>query len=574
LASDFNSGGWLLAIGSKRKGALRGRTAAVGDDVWAEAKRQARELDKVLDGSDLRRALTARAAAELNLSTRQVYNLLKRYAVLRTIASLLPRRRGLRAKRLSAGVEAIVAATLKEKWMIKEAPPLAPIVDEIRARCAATGERPPSYVSVQRRIALLFDDLSVAKARTSNARHVRRLKARPGYISAARPLAVCQIDHTPTDIQFVEVIDAVGTFVGRAYLTLLVDVFSRAILGFCLTLERPKSLSVALCMAQALCPKDAWLAARGLADYVWPMFGRPETLVVDGGKEFKGGAFARGCKDYGIAIRPRHRGNVHQGGVVERLLGALNGVIGALPGRTGRSVADRDGYPSEAMARLTFADLERCVALAVLDHNLRQNEKTLSAPMSEWTARAAELPRRADDPLQALIAFLPGGERRLTPQGVSFEALDYYAPWLGELVPERDRLGMLEVRGDPRDLSHIYVRHPHTGLFQPAPRRDGRIEPITLWEHKRNRAARRAAAGRTPEMKVALRRAISEIASAAQRPAKVSRAGSPKKSILRAAARSAHAMSADKPYRAMAPGAPPALEHPEREKRALPVEEW
>jgi putative transposase len=341
-----------------------------------------------------------------------------------------------------------------------------------------------------------------------------------------------------------------------------------------LTLEKPKSLSVALCMAQALCPKEAWLAARGLAQYAWPMFGRPETLVVDGGKEFKGDAFARGCKEYGIAIRPRHRGNVHQGGVVERLLGALNGVIGALPGRTGRSVADRDSYPSEAKARLTFGDLERCVALAVLDHNLRQNEKTLIAPMSEWTARAAELPRRGDNVLQVLIAFLPGGERRLTPQGVSFEALDYYAPWLGELVPERDRLGMLEVRADPRDLSHIYVRHPHTGLFQPAPRRDGRMEPITLWEHKRNRAARRASAGRPPEMKVALRRAISEIAAAAQRPAKVRPAGSATKSVLRAAARSAHATSADKPYRAMAPDAPAALEHPPREKRALPVEEW
>jgi putative transposase len=162
----------------------------------------------------------------------------------------------------------------------------------------------------------------------------------------------------------------------------------------------------------------------------------------------------------------------------------------------------------------------------------------------------------------------------LTPQGVSFGALDYYAPWLGKLVPERDRLGMLEVRGDPRDLSHIYVRHPHTGLFQPAPRRDGRMEPITLWEHKRNRAARRAAAGRSPEMKVALRRAISEIADAAQRPSKISRAGSATKSALRAAARSAHAMSADKPYRAMAPDAVPSLEHLPREKRALPMEEW
>jgi putative transposase len=130
------------------------------------------------------------------------------------------------------------------------------------------------------------------------------------------------------------------------------------------------------------------------------------------------------------------------------------------------------------------------------------------------------------------------------------------------------------VRGDPRDLSHIYVRHPHTGLFLPAPRRDGRMEPITLWEHKRDRATRRAAGGRTPEMKVALRRAISEIAGAAQRPAKVLRTASATKSVLRAAARSAHAESADKPYRAMAPDAPAAPEHPPREKRALLVEEW
>ena len=75
-------------------------------------------------------------------------------------------------------------------------------------------------------------------------------------------------------------------------------------------------------------------------------------------------------------------------------------------------------------------------------------------------------------------------------------------------------------------------------------------------------------------MKVALRRAISEIASAAQRPAKVLRAGSATKAALRAAARSAHAEDADKPYRAMTPDTPAALEHPPREKRALPVEEW
>ena len=233
-------------------------------DAFAEAKRQARAFDKVLDGSGPRRALIARAAAEVNLTSRQVYNLLKRYAAERTVSPLLPRRGNSRAKRLNESVEAIIAATLREQWLVEEAPPLAPVVEEIRARCSTAGERPPSYIAVQTRIPLLFDAMTIAKARSANPKHVRRLKPRPGYITAPHPLAVCQIDHTPADIHFVEVVNDAGVFVGRPYLTIVVDVFSRAILGFCLTIEKPSSLPVALCLAQALCPKDAWLGARGL----------------------------------------------------------------------------------------------------------------------------------------------------------------------------------------------------------------------------------------------------------------------------------------------------------------------
>lgn len=556
---------------TKRREALRGRTVLV-DDVRAEAKRQARELDKVLDGSDPRRTLIARAAAALDLTTRQIYNLLKRYAPERTMSSLLPHRHGPRAKRLSERVEGIIATTLREHWLVLEAPPLKPVVDEIRARCAEAGERPPSYVAVQQRIPRLFDDATIAKARSTNPAHLRRFKARPGYITAMRPLAVCQIDHTPADIHFVEVVDDTGAFVGRPYLTLTVDVFSRAILGFCLTLERPSSLSVALCMAQVLCRKDDWLAARGLSLYAWPMLGRPETLVVDGAKEFKGKAFARGCGEYGVTIRPRHRGNVHQGGVVERLLGKLNGVLRTLPGRTGRSIADRDGYPAEERACLTFTDLERCIALAILDHNRLPIEKTLIVPNEEWRARSHTLTRHNDDPSQVLINFLPGGERRLTPQGVSVHAIDYYAPWLGELVPDRDRLGKLEMRYDPRDLSHIYLRHPRSLAFLPLGRRDGRLTPLTLWEHERDRAMRRALAGGGPQTRVELRRVIRAIGAQARRPAAGS-TGASMKSARRAAARSALAAAAAKP-RQLAPEVSAAAEHSVRERRLLPVEEW
>lgn len=371
---------------------LQGQTSKAGsqipDEQWSTARRIARALDKILDDSGPRLTATARAAAELRLTSRQIYNLLARYRVDRTVTALLPRTAETRRKRLPTEVEEIVGTTLRKQWLTLEAPPLAPVVAEIRARCEEAGLALPSYVTVARRIPALFSPEEIAKKRSANPKHLLRLKPRPGYIHTQNALDVCQIDHTPTDINFVEVVDGAGVFVGRPYLTIVTDVATRAILGFCLTLEKPSVLSVALCLAQAMCPKDAWLSSRKLG-HAWPIFGRPRMLVTDSAKEFKGHAFQRGCDDYGIRIRYRDRGRVHQGGVVERLLGKLNAVLTTYPGSSGRSVADRDEYPSERRACLSFTDLECCVALAVIDHNLQENPKTLKDIRPARTRRSS-----------------------------------------------------------------------------------------------------------------------------------------------------------------------------------------
>jgi hypothetical protein len=110
---------------------------AVRDDDWLQAQRYARELGKVLDGAGPRRLAIARAAAELDLTTRQIYHLRKRYASDRSVSALLPQKSRPRRKRLAGEVEAIIAVTLREHWLVLEAPPLAPVVAEIRARCSA-----------------------------------------------------------------------------------------------------------------------------------------------------------------------------------------------------------------------------------------------------------------------------------------------------------------------------------------------------------------------------------------------------------------------------------------------------
>ncbi len=530
---------------------------------WAAARRLADQLDRILEGYGSRKSAIDRAAAELRLSSRQIYNLLARYRTDRTVTALLPRTSGPRRKRISADVEAIVARTLQEQWLTLEAPPLAPVVAEIRARCEEAGLSQPSYVTVARRIPELFSAETIARKRSANPKHLLRLKPRPGYIHATNPLDVCQIDHTPTDVNFVEVIDGAGVFVGRAYLTLVSDVATRAILGFCLSLEKPSVLSVALCLAQAICPKDGWLASRDIR-HDWPMYGRPRLLVADSAMEFKGHAFQRGCDEYGIRIRYRDRARVHHGGVVERLLGKLNGVLATLPGTTKRSVAARDEYPAEHRARLSFSELERCVVLAILDHNRHQNPKTLNIPVKEWEQRASGHPHIIDDQHHVLLSFLPAGQRQLSPQGISLFALHYYSSWIGRLVPERDRLSKLEVRYDPRNISQIFVRDPETQVFRAVERRDGVVASITLWEHRAERARRRDLSGRSSVEIVSLRREMTTIANTAGL----------SKRRLRNAARGIYAAPAEKRMAETSESVPIQTIQQERPKARLQVEDW
>ena len=540
-------------------------TREPSDEAWSKATRIARELDRILDGQEPMWNAVARAASELRLSTRQVYNHLSRYRAERRVSSLLPKTNGARRARISPAVEEIIAETLRDMWLRPEQPDLSPIVEEIRARCASEKLDPPAYVTVAKRIPHLFTPEEIARKRHTDGSKLRRLKARPGYIRAKHALDVVQIDHTPADIQFVDVIDGQGLFVGRPYLTIAADVATSAIIGFCLTLEHPSRLSVALCLAQTMCEKEDWMAERDI-DHAWPMYGRPRKIVVDSAMEFRSASFARGCAEYGIAIETRNKGTVHRGGVVERLLGKVNTVLRSLPGKTGRSIVDRDDYPSGERARLSFADLERCITLAIIDHNLSQNARKLTVPADEWVHKRREAIAPADTPIDVLLNFLPNKSRRISPQGISLFAIDYFDPWLGPLIARRDRLDALDIRYDPRDVSHIYLKDPETGAWRPVGRRDGVSEPITLWQHKAERSRMRTSGQRPIEDKTVIRR---EIAATVE-------ASASKKRRLRDLTRSKHATEVPKPSQSLSPSPAPAREgpNPNRPKRVFSVEDW
>lgn len=275
------------------------------------------------------------------------------------------------------------------------------------------------------------------------ARSLReRIKAREGAGAAdnqfrhvtiglrtERPLQMVQIDHTKVDLMLVD--DVTRACIGRPWLTLVLDVHTRLVLGLYLSLEAPSATSVALAIAQAALPKTAWLRDRAI-ELTWPGHGLPELVHVDNGPEFHSRAFERGCQQHGIRVEYRPPATPRFGGHIERLMGTLMGRVHALPGSTASDVVARGTYDAEARAVLTFREFERILALEVLGpyHN-ELHAAVGCTPAAAWADGASRVTLR--DPADAESSFETSGHSRSGSSGATGSACSTSsirtAPW-------------------------------------------------------------------------------------------------------------------------------------------------
>lgn len=220
------------------------------------------------------------------------------------------------------------------------------------------------------------------------------------------------------DIQLVD--DLARAPLGRPWLTVLLDVYSRSVLGFTVSFDAPSAAGVALAIAQGLLPKATWLAERELT-LTWPTHGAPRTLHLDNGPEFHARAFQRGCQQHGIRIEYRPPATPRFGGHIERLTGTLMTRVHALPGTTASNAVARGDYPSEANAVLTLREFERILALEVLGPDHHDIHSALGiTPAAAWTTgiAAAGSPRLPADPHPFVLDFLPFKDRVVRREGV------------------------------------------------------------------------------------------------------------------------------------------------------------
>jgi putative transposase len=79
---------------------------------------------------------------------------------------------------------------------------------------------------------------------------------------------VAQIDHTVIDVD-----EEHRQPIQRPFLTVVINVFSRMVLGFAIYLEKPSAFTAGLAISHAVLPKEQWLAEVGV-QAEWPCWGK------------------------------------------------------------------------------------------------------------------------------------------------------------------------------------------------------------------------------------------------------------------------------------------------------------
>jgi len=453
----------------------------ISEAAWQEAVRREKLIRPLAESQRPGRTAIALAAAELGISISQVYRLLNAFRV-KPVAQTLVVVRGGRKKGsrlLPPAVEAAIERGIETIYKTREKPRLKRLYHEIRHNCLAAGLKPPSLKALSARVsARSLKEIVTAREGADVARD--RFSPAVGGLRTTAPLQLVQIDHTLVDIQLAD--EHLRAVLGRPWLTLVLDVHTRSVLGLHVSLDPPSSVSVALAISQAVLPKQPWLATRDIA-LAWPMHGRVGTIHLDNGAEFHAKALERGCQQHGFRLAYRAPATPHHGGHIERLMGTLMQRVHALPGTTFSNVAQRGDYPSEQQAVLTLREFECVLALEVLGpyHNDVHTalQRTPAAAWAAWIATGGQ-PTVPADPAAFLRDFLPFEERVVGREGLRLFGIHYYDGALASLIGTGTKL---RVKYDPRDLAAVFaempggghVRVPYANLGWPA---------ITLWEHR------------------------------------------------------------------------------------------
>jgi len=363
--------------------------------------------------------------------------------------------RGNRCARLSDAQEDALRKIIDRKWRSHEAKNYKSCFRELRVYCEMADINTPSYPTLIARI----------KAEETNhdvrIRHGKRMAYQLNEfvdvlyvdtpVHGSRPFQYVHIDHTQLDIELIS--SRNGKPMGRPWLSLAIDAWSRRIVAFYLTYDPPSYHSVMMVVR----------------DMVQRFHRLPEFIVVDNGKDFQSTAFEAFLQVMGVHLRFRPAGQPRHGAVLERIFGrAHTEYIHNLAGNTKATKNVR--MTTGKHMPVNFAEWTLEAMYCGIEHWATEYYEQEPHPALGDTPREAFLRGQRESGARShkhilcnqdfLIATCPPVDRegvRLVnrQRGVKVNDMLY---WCSEFYDAHISGQRLPVRYDPWDASSVYVR--------------------------------------------------------------------------------------------------------------------
>ncbi len=278
-----------------------------------------------------------------------------------------------------------------------------------------------------------------------------------------RILERVEIDHTPLHLFVVDFEDRLP--IGRPTLTLATDVYSKMPFGFDVSFQPASYLTVMRCLRHGILPKPDCQATYGTVN-PFPVYGLPETVVVDQGREFVGHSLTDALGMLGIIREVMPGRTPWYKGSVERFFRTQNqGLLEGLPGYTFGDIFARADYDPQQDACISLTAFHQMLHLFLVDVYAQSwHEGIQDIPARRWDASLREgmLPCLYHDAEELRIILCASAERTLTRQGIEWETLYYHSPELGRLRATTNG-ARVRFRYDPDDIEEIYVYDPFEG---------------------------------------------------------------------------------------------------------------
>lgn len=344
---------------------------------------------------------------------------------------------------LGPEIERIIDEAYLAFYLRPERPSLNSFHQYVRVICQRAGLSAPDHRTLANRISHK-NPLERQRKRFGNEEGDALQKAAVYGITVEAPLEVVQVDHAVVDVMVVET--STRKEIGRPWITLAIDVLTRSIVGWYLSLDDPNQTAVDLCIEHACFPKEEWLEEIGVKSS-YPVFGVPQSFHWDRGKTFQATGIRTQCERRGISVNSRPVRKPHYGAFIERYIGTFMGQVHLLPGTTFSNSKQRRAYKSQKLACMNMRELQKWVANEICWRYFNTPHKGLGdvTPSKAWSQAwltedgQVALPRIVSDRREFVLGFLPYKNRVVGRQGIEINGLRYWDPALVPLINSKNK---------------------------------------------------------------------------------------------------------------------------------------